>query len=311
MSNLPPTQESIEQAGRILREGGVVVIPTETVYGLGCDALNPEAVRRVFEIKGRPAENPLIIHLAEAGQLDQVATDIPPLAHKLAERFWPGPLTLVLNRHPDVPAVTTGGLETVAVRVPRHYVARDVIRAAERPIAAPSANVFMGLSPTSTDDLDPEILVDVDLVLDGGRCEIGLESTVIDLTEESPRILRPGAVSRADVQLLIGTPLGHIPPSDLRKSPGLYRRHYAPKSHVELICERLPEDESGLTFSEARSAGQIKMPRDPMAYGAVLYSALARLDAQSPARILVEEPPLEAEWEAVWDRLRKASASVR
>ncbi len=311
MSILPPTQESIEQAGRILRAGGVVVIPTETVYGLACDALNPDAVKRVFEIKGRPSENPLIIHLSDATQLSDVATDIPPLALKLAERFWPGPLTMVLNRHRDVPSVTTGGLETVAVRVPQHYVARDVIRAAGRPIAAPSANVFMGLSLTAAEDLDPEILVDVDLVLDGGRCEIGLESTVIDLTDEVPRILRPGAVSRADVQNIIGTPLGHIPPGHLRKSPGLYRRHYAPKNHVVLVTERIPPDACGLTFSETQGPRQIKMPKDPRAYGAVLYSALARLDSQSPNQILIEEPPVEPEWEAVWDRLKKASASLR
>lgn len=310
MSIVHPTKEAIDEAGRILRNGGVVVIPTETVYGLACDALNPEAVRQVFEIKGRPSENPLIIHLCDAQQLDQVALDIPDLAWKIAERFWPGPLTLVLKKRPEVPMETTGGLETVAVRVPRHFVARDIIRAAGRPIAAPSANVFMGLSPTSVEDLDPEILVDVDLVLDGGRCEIGLESTVIDLTSEVPRILRPGAITRADIQLLIGRPLGHIPHDELRKSPGMHRRHYAPAAPVELVKDHLGDLDCGLTFYEAHGPHQIKMPRDAQAYGAVLYSALKRLDTQKPTRIFVEEPPVEPEWEAVWDRLKKASASL-
>jgi L-threonylcarbamoyladenylate synthase len=310
MSIVHPTQEAIDEAGRILRDGGVVVIPTETVYGLACDALNPEAVRRVFEIKGRPSENPLIIHLADSKQLELVAQDIPDLAWKIAERYWPGPLTLVLKKRMEVPAETTGGLDTVAVRVPRHFVARDVIRAADRPIAAPSANVFMGLSPTSVEDLDPEILVDVDLVLDGGRCEIGLESTVIDLTSDVPRILRPGAISRADIQILVGSPLGHVPHDEIRKSPGMHRRHYAPGAPVELVKHQLAELDFGLTFFEAHGSHQIKMPRNAQAYGAVLYGALKRLDLQKPARIFVEEPPVEPEWEAVWDRLKKASASL-
>ena len=305
------TPEIIAMAGDILIEGGVVVIPTETVYGLACNAMDAEAVRRVFEIKGRPAENPLIIHLASADHLDDVAVDIPDIARKLAARYWPGPLTMVLKRNDEVPSETTGGLDTVAVRVPAHPVAHAIIEAAGCPIAAPSANVFMALSPTQAEDVDPEVLVDVDLVVDGGRSEIGLESTVVDLTEDPPRILRPGAVSRADIQTLVGRPLGHIPPSEVRKSPGMYRRHYAPKSPVQLIDRTLQPGECGLTFSANISEMQVKMPREPRAYGAVLYGALKQLDSKSPKLILVEEPPETPEWEAVWDRLRKASASLQ
>jgi L-threonylcarbamoyladenylate synthase len=305
-----PTPEIIEQAGEILLEGGVVVIPTETVYGLACNAMDAMAVRRVFEIKGRPAENPLIIHLANADQLDEVAVEIPALARKLADRYWPGPLTMVLNRSDEVPSETTGGLDTVAVRVPDHAVARAIIEIAGCPIAAPSANVFMALSPTQAEDVDPEILVDVDMIIDGGRCEVGLESTVLDLTQDPPRILRPGAVSRADIQALVGRPLGDLPPSEVRRSPGMYRRHYAPRSPVRLVDRALQDDECGLTFGAVQSSLQVKMPKEPRAYGAVLYGALKQLDSKGPKAILVEEPPEGVEWEAVWDRLRKASASL-
>ncbi|MFM9874013.1 MAG: L-threonylcarbamoyladenylate synthase [Fimbriimonadaceae bacterium] len=306
-----PTEEIIEQAGEVLLEGGVVVIPTETVYGLACNAMDEAAVRRVFEIKGRPAENPLIIHLASADQLDDVAVDVPELARKLANRYWPGPLTMVLHRNPEVPSVTTGGLDTVAVRVPAHDVARAIIAAAGCPIAAPSANVFMALSPTQAEDVDPEVLIDIDMIIDGGRCEYGLESTVLDLTESPPRILRPGSVSRADIQTLVGTPLGHMAPSEIRKAPGMYRRHYAPNSPVRLVDRTLQEDECGLTFSANGSEFLVKMPKEPRAYGAVLYGALKQLDLKKPKAILIEEPPETPEWEAVWDRLRKASASLQ
>lgn len=309
MSVLSPTPEAIQTAARLVREGGVVVLPTETVYGLACDALNAEAVRRVFEIKGRPSENPLIVHIASFEQLSLIAQNVPEIAKRFAEKFWPGPLTLVLPKKPDVPDVTTGGRPTVAVRIPRHPVALEVIRQARRPIAAPSANAFMALSPTSAQDIDPEILVDVDLVLDGGPCEVGLESTVIDLTDESPRILRPGIVTRAEIQALVGSPLGHVPPSEVRKSPGMYRRHYAPNAAVELATQ-IPPDAPALVFQEPQNPSQIKMPRDPRAYAAVLYSALRRLDQSRPERIYVETPPDHPDWEAVQDRLKKASATI-
>lgn len=304
---LKPSEDSLQSAAKAIKAGGVVVMPTETVYGLACSALNAEAVRRVFEIKGRPSDNPLIVHIASADQLKQVAASWPPVAEKLAERFWPGPLTLVLPKRDRVPQETTGGLDTVAVRVPAHPVARELILLSQTPLAAPSANLFMGLSPTAAQDIDPAIMVDVDMVIDGGPCEVGLESTVLDLSGEFPRILRPGGVGRSDIEAVLGRPLGELPPPSVRRSPGLYPRHYAPRSSV-VVAEEVAADHPGLVFGPPANDLQVKMPKDAKAYGALLYSALRRLDLQGVAVISVEAPPKTHEWEAVNDRLKKASA---
>ena len=303
----PASPATVQEAADAIRRGDLVVIPTETVYGLACNALDSLAVRKVFEAKGRPSDNPLIVHVADFSQVADVAEDLPELAKKLAERFWPGPLTLVLKRKPVVPDVTTAGLDTVAVRVPNHPVALDVIRRAGLPIAAPSANVFAGLSPTSAEDVDPRIAERAVMVLDGGRCEVGLESTVVDLSGEHPRILRPGGVTRAQVQSVVGGPLGHMPPPEVRRGPGMYPRHYAPNAKVVLV-EKMNGAQPGLTFHEPQTGDQIKMPEDPVAYGATLYRALRRLDLQGHQAIYVELPPNEPDWEAVYDRLKKASS---
>jgi len=307
MSILSPTPEAIRAAAKVIRDGGVIVMPTETVYGLACNALNAEAVRRVFEIKDRPVENPLIVHIAGIEQLGQVAASWPPIAEKLASLYWPGPLTMVLPKTEAVPLETTGGLPNVAVRVPSHPVALEILRQAECPIAAPSANVFMSLSPTSAEDVDPVIQLEVEHILDGGPCEVGLESTVVDLTEETPVILRPGGVTRAEIQALVGQPLGHLPPTMLKKSPGLYRRHYAPKAIVQLV-PRLDRDDAGLTFEEPQNDHQVRMPRDARAYAANLYAALRKLDLRGIEKIAIEIVPDSPEWEAINDRLKKASA---
>lgn len=306
MSILKPTQEALQTAADIIRKGGVVVMPTETVYGLACNALDAAAVRKVFDIKGRPSDNPLIVHIASFKDLKSVAVDWPPMAEKLAERFWPGPLTMVLRKRDRVPDETTGGLDTVAVRVPAHPVALDLIGKAGCPIAAPSANLFMGLSPTTADSVDPAVQVDVDVILDGGTCEVGLESTVLDLSGETPRILRPGGVARADIQAVLGHPLGLMPPADIRRSPGMYARHYAPKAEVRLV-EKAPSGEIGLVFGKPAHDMQIRMPADPRAYGAMLYSALRRMDQEGAEVVFVELPPASQEWEAILDRLKKAS----
>lgn len=301
------SQEAIKEAADAIREGGLAVIPTETVYGLACNALDVGAVRRVYEIKERPAENPLIVHIADFSEIGRVAESWPEDCAKLAERFWPGPLTVVLPRKASVPPETTGGLDTVAVRIPNHPVALDLIRAAGVPIAAPSANRFMGLSPTSAEDVDERIGDETVMVLDGGRCEVGLESTVIDLSGDCPRILRPGGVKRAQVQAVVGRPLGHHPPPDLKKSPGMYQRHYAPNARLEMVGE-LAEGQAGLTFQDDPCSGQIKMPAEPTAYAASLYRALRKLDRGGAETIYVETPPDGPDWEAVHDRLKKASA---
>lgn len=306
MSMRAPTPETLDLAADLIRRGGVVVMPTETVYGLACNALDAEAVRRVFEIKGRPSENPLIVHIAGVDALKTVASDVPEEAYLLAERFWPGPLTLVLPKNPRVPDETTGGLETVAVRVPGHGFARDLIQKAGVPVAAPSANLFMGLSPTTAEAIDPAIQIDVDMIIDGGPCEVGLESTVVDLTGDHPRVLRPGGVTRAQIQAVLGKPLGELPPPGVKRSPGMYARHYAPKAKV-VLTDSVDPDASGLVFGEPANGRQFKMPFDAPAYGTLLYAVLRRLDLMGVDEIQVTRPPTSHEWEAVNDRLRKAS----
>lgn len=305
MSISPPTPDAIAEAASAILAGEVIVMPTETVYGLAANALDRDAVNRIFAIKGRPAENPLIVHVLDANQASELVEDWSELAQELAERFWPGPLTLVLKKNDKVPQATTAGLETVAVRAPSHPVARQIIEAAGVPIAAPSANPFMGLSPTTAQAVPEEILSNATIAIDGGPCEFGLESTVLDLSEGHPRILRPGAISRAKVQSVVGRPLGHLPPPSVVKSPGMYLRHYAPKSRLELT-EKLKNGDSGLTFEEPRGSGQIKMPPDPRAYAAAMYEALRTVDSQNPEVIKVQVPPDQPEWEAVRDRLEKA-----
>jgi L-threonylcarbamoyladenylate synthase len=307
MKIVPATTENIAAAARAIRQGGLVGIPTETVYGIAADATNAEAVRNVYEAKGRPDDNPLIVHIAHLDQLDQVAAHVPPEALRLAERFWPGPLTLVLPKKPELPDEVTGGLDTVAVRVPDHLVALALIRQAERPLAAPSANRFMRLSPTRAEDISGELAAAMDMILDGGQCRIGVESTVVDASSEALRILRPGGVSRADVQAALGAPLAEVAGPMKRLSPGMYQRHYAPAAQLVLVEELGPSD-IGLTFGEPRNERQFRMPRNPAAYASVLYTYLNRLDKENPKAICVETPPDTPEWETVLDRLRKASA---
>lgn len=303
----PPTSENIERAAQILREGGLVAMPTETVYGIAADATNPEAVRKIFKAKNRPADNPLIVHISDFTQLEEVVSEWNDRADVLANRFWPGPLTLILRRSESVAPEVTGGLDTVAVRMPAHPVALELIEATERPLAAPSANRFTQLSPTRAEDVDPQIAKHVGMILDGGPCVVGLESTVVDVTGNTPRILRPGGVSRGDIEAALGVPLGQLPSDMNRRSPGLYQRHYAPEAKVVLV-DSLSPGATGLTFGAGDNMHQVRMPLDPVAFGASLYSALHRLDSLNPKQIEIERPPEEPEWEAIWDRLRKATS---
>lgn len=281
-------------------------MPTETVYGIAADATNPDAVKKIFAAKGRPSDNPLIVHISDFIQLDEVVGAWNDSADVLANRFWPGPLTLILKKSELIPDEVTGGLDTVAVRMPSHPVALELIEACGVPLAAPSANRFMQLSPTRAEDLDPEIAKHVGMVLDGGPCVIGLESTVVDVTTDPPTVLRPGGVSRGDIEAALGVPLGQLPHGGPRRAPGMYLRHYAPKAAVKLV-DRLGKNAAGLTFHEAANERQVKMPLDAAAYGAALYAALHQVDSKQPEMIEVEIPPETAEWEAVHDRLRKAN----
>lgn len=302
----PPTPLNLQLAADALLRGELVCMPTETVYGIAADATNPDAVRQIFAAKDRPADNPLIVHISDFVQLEDVVGEWTDAADVLANRFWPGPLTLVLKKSDMIPLEVTGGLETVAVRMPDHPVALELIEMAGIPLAAPSANRFMHLSPTRAEHVDPQIAKRVAMVLDGGPCRIGLESTVVDVTVNPPRILRPGGISRGQIQAALGGPLGQLPPSDVRRSPGMYLRHYAPKAPLAFV-DALEPDSVGLCFGTPRNDRQIRMPDDPNAYAAGLYAALHRLDAGKPAVIYVESPPDEPEWEAVHDRLRKAA----
>lgn len=307
MRLLAASDEAAKEAAKVLSEGGIAVLPTETVYGLACDATNPAAIAKVYAAKGRPGTNPLIVHVDSIEMARKCVSEWPPQAQVLSERFWPGPLTLVLPKSALIPLEATAGLDTVAVRMPANRWFREIIRLLGRPAAAPSANPYMGLSPTRVQHLDPELLQLVDLVLDDGPCSLGLESTVVDLSGEEPALLRPGGLSRAEIENALGRPLSLGSKAGPARSPGLHRRHYSPKARLELV-ERLAPGRPGLCFGQAVGDLQIHMPRDPEAYGAALYDALHRLDQMGVTLIEVEKPSESPEWEAVWDRLRRAVA---
>jgi L-threonylcarbamoyladenylate synthase len=322
-----PDPEVIARAGAILRGGGLVAFPTETVYGLGANALDAVAVARIFAAKGRPATNPVIVHVAEPADVVQVADEWPAAAQGLAERFWPGPLTLVLARRVTVPAIVTAGGPTVAVRLPAHPVARALIRAAGVPVAAPSANRSMRLSATRAEHVLREMGGCIDLVLDGGPTPGGLESTVLDVTTTPPRLLRPGLVAPSEIEAVVGPVARTVAAVRSEQaplpSPGMMERHYAPRAPLECAAaggrERVEAlANAGLRVgwltwaTDARPVEtritMIRMPETPAEYSAQLYAALHDLDAAGVERIVVDLPPDEEPWLAVRDRLRRASA---
>ena len=319
---MPTTKMSlaVEEAATILCRGGLVAFPTETVYGLGADAENPEAVARIFAAKGRPANHPVIVHIGHVGLLERWAADIPPSALRLAQHFWPGPLTLILKRSTRVPDAVTGGQETVGLRMPDHPVALALLAAFGGGLAAPSANRFGRLSPTTAEHVRAELGASVDYVVDGGPCRVGIESTVLDLSGVHPRQLRPGAITAAEIEAVLGEPLA-APSGEAPRSPGMLHSHYAPQTALMLVA---PNDLQGkikqcLENGErvavlARSAAptltnciwQI-MPDDPGAYAHKLYARLRELDALQVDRLLVEALPQKAAWLAVRDRLARAA----
>jgi L-threonylcarbamoyladenylate synthase len=320
-----PEPGAIARAAAILRGGGLVAFPTETVYGLGANALDAAAVARVFEAKGRPPTNPLIVHLADINHATQVAADWPEVAGRLAERFWPGPLTLVLPKRPELPDVVTAGGPTVAVRVPAHPVARALLKEAGVPVAAPSANRSTELSPTKAAHVLCGLGGRIDLILDCGPTSGGIESTVLDVTTDPPRLLRPGLVSRSDIEAIVG-PIVHPansaePSGDFpRRSPGQMPRHYAPRatleladddgrSHVEALLAR-GQTVGWVTWPGAAKVSgvrRVELPCEPVGYAAGLYAALHDLDAAGVERIVVARPPEGDAWLAVGDRLGRAA----
>lgn len=323
----------IERAAALLRAGQVVAFPTETVYGLGADALNDAAVAAVFVAKGRPSNNPVIVHVADVSAARRIVSDWPTAADQLAARFWPGPLTMVLPKAPCVPVIVTAGGATVAVRVPAHPVALALIRAAGAPLAAPSANRSGYISPTRAAHVLRSLAGRIPMILDGGSTTGGLESTVIDLSVSQPRILRPGLISEAELRSLVPDLEGFSPPTNPAheqsaaplRSPGQLARHYAPQAMVELLPDhRSAAARVATLLDRGLSVGWLSRVEDVDSranlrrvwmgagadtYAALLYARLHDLDAVGVDRIIIELPPAGDEWAAIRDRLRRASTA--
>ena len=332
----------IARAAHALRAGDLVAFPTETVYGLGADARNPTALAKIFAAKGRPADHPLIVHLPDATHLAQWAIDIPASAHALAAAFWPGPLTLILKRHPSVPDLVTGGQDTVGVRVPNHPVALALLREFGGGVAAPSANKFGRISPTTAAHVQEELGDAVAMILDGGACAVGIESTIVDMTSPTPRILRPGAISADILRQQLNTPVhegyatqqtgqatGQIKGHSTPRVSGSLAAHYAPRTPLRLCpVETLPAAVNAALQQGKRVAvlapGRLpetapSLPANPhiirrvasadfAQYAHDLYATLRDLDATGCDLILVAAPPDNLAWSAVNDRLRRAAA---
>jgi L-threonylcarbamoyladenylate synthase len=320
-----PGPGPIARAAAVLCAGGLVAFPTETVYGLGANALDAAAVARIFAAKGRPANNPLIVHVGHSRQAREIMAAWPENAAQLAERFWPGPLTLVGRRGGILCDAVTAGGPTVAVRVPAHQVALDLLRAAGVPVAAPSANPSGYLSPTCAAHVLRGLDGRIEMLLDAGPVPGGLESTVLDLTTDPPRLLRPGLISPQQIEAVIG-PIAGLPPAaagrDPMPSPGLLARHYAPRTPLECVTDdgaarvgALSRAGRRVAWLTLQSPGQatlsgvvlVVMPADPAAYAARLYAELHDLDECCMDRIVAQLPPEQPEWLAVRDRLRRAA----
>ncbi len=298
----------IEKAAQLIRKGELVAFPTETVYGLGANALDAAAVRKIFALKGRPASSPLIVHVASVEQAKGLAAEWLPEAERLARQYWPGPLTLVVPKKSIIPDEVTAGLATVGLRMPRHPVALELIRTAGVPIAAPSANRFTRLSPTTAEHVRQAFGGEMPFLLDGGPCEVGLESTVIAVTRDGLEVLRPGMARVASA-----APAPEIVTEEDRahRAPGQHRKHYSPKTRIVLVNHGfLPGEGRGaylwLNYNAA-AADKQRMPEKPEEYAAELYAALHRLDQEGFEWIAVELPADVPEWAAIRDRLMHAA----
>jgi L-threonylcarbamoyladenylate synthase len=305
----------VRRAADILRRGGLVAFPTETVYGLGVDASSAEAIARLYRVKRRPADHPVIVHFGLMDEAFSWSRETPAAARVLAAKFWPGPLTLVLKRSGKAGDFITGGQDTVGLRIPAHPVARELLQAFRGGVAAPSANRFGSVSPTTAQHVRDDLGADVDFVLDGGPTEVGIESTILDLSGPAPVLLRPGRISREALESVLGASVAEKTAASPRHSGGL-ERHYAPRTPARLVPSynldkeivRLKEKVAVLAFSRPDEHVDywLRMPRDPHAYAHKLYAALRELDATGCDEILVEAPPEAPEWAAVRDRLLRA-----
>ena len=324
------TKQDIAAAAAILRDGGLLGIPTETVYGLGADGLNPEAVGRIFEAKGRPQDNPLILHVPEASWLERYCRDVPDTAYILAERFWPGPLTLILPRRECVPDAVTCGLDTVGVRCPNHPVTLEIIRSAGTPVAAPSANLSGRPSPTCAAHMLEDMAGRIDAIVDGGPCGVGVESTIVDLTVPVPRLLRPGGLSLEALREALGevavdkAVLAPLSAGEKPKAPGMKYRHYAPKAPVAVVAgeggrtaqyirERIEAHTGVICFDEYADSfpgavvEAIGSSRDPGEQARRVFDALRAFDGTEVTAIFAQCPGDEGLGLAVANRLKKAA----
>jgi L-threonylcarbamoyladenylate synthase len=295
---------SLNEAAARIREGKLVAFPTETVYGLGANALDAAAVAKIFELKGRPPSIPLIVHVTSIEMARKLVTDWPPQAEELARQYWPGPLTLVLPKAPEVPDIVTAGLPTVGIRVPAHPLALQLLEAAGVPIAAPSANRFTGLSPTTAAHVR-EAFGDAVDILDGGPTQVGIESTVVSLAGGKLTLLRPGMISLGDIER--GAAIAEAP----YPSPGMHPRHYSPRTPLMLVSipTELPDRLGAYVWRKhpGLTARSVRMPAKPAAYAARLYQVLHELDGEGWPWIAVESPPDTPDWAAIRDRLQRAS----
>ncbi|MDO8930909.1 MAG: L-threonylcarbamoyladenylate synthase [Rhodocyclaceae bacterium] len=314
---------AVARAAELLRQGELVAFPTETVYGLGADAANPAAVAKIFAAKGRPADHPLIVHLPGHDHIERWARDIPDTAYELAEAFWPGPLTLILRRQPQVPDAVTGGQDTVGLRVPGHPLALDLLRAFGGGVAAPSANRFGHISPTTAAHVRAELGAAVALVLDGGPCQVGIESTILDLAHGRPTILRPGMIGGEAIARVLGELPALGGGAAAPRVSGSLEAHYAPRTPLVLV----PADGLSIAVRNAIVAREkvavlscfeqplhhelIVWQRAPVeadAFAHELYASLRELDSRGCARIIVQRPPQTEAWSAIMDRLKRAAA---
>ncbi len=297
---VPPTEDNIARAAGIIRGGGMVAFPTETVYGLGANALDEAAVARIYAAKERPFASPLIVHVADEAMARTLTTEWPDLAQKLSAKFWPGPLTMVIAKAAIVPDLVTAGLDSVGIRMPVHPVALSLIRAAGVPIAAPSANLFTQVSPTSAQHVLASLGGKVDMILDGGSTQVGIESTVVSLRRSPPMVLRPGMILQHDLEHATGVHWEReIDKPSIAESPGMHPRHYAPRTPFYVL-------QSGTHPAEGRGK-IIEMPHHSGEYAARLYAELHKADSEGWDWIAVYQPPDAPEWAGIQDRLKRAS----
>jgi L-threonylcarbamoyladenylate synthase len=321
-----PQKRFILSAAEVLRRGGLVAFPTETVYGLGADAFNAAAVKQIFVAKGRPLDNPMIVHIASVSDLKALTTNVPEEAEQLIEKFWPGPLTLILKKSPDVPDDVTSGLDTVAVRMPQNKIALALIKALGHPVAAPSANLSGRPSGTTAGHVLQDFAGKIDMILDGGPVTVGVESTVLDLSQKPPAILRPGAVTQEDLAPFLGQVVMGRGAEGKKRSPGTRYRHYSPKARVTLVE---PGDEKAITklakryategkkmavvarhFTSGKSTRAIVriMPEDLEEYARLIFAVLRELDELGVDEIIIEKTEEKGIGVAIMDRLKRAAA---